>query len=92
MKTDLEDTNFSPPATSKRTDDHTLTDFSRRRHEAAALIPSGPPRGQWVFKLVTAELRGHNVPADEAVKQGVEAVRETDPDFEPRYDPQLLEQ
>jgi hypothetical protein len=59
---------------------------------AAALIPRGPPLGQWVFKLVTSELRGHNVPAAEAVKEGIAGGRGTDPDFEPRYDPQLLEQ
>ncbi len=30
------------------------TTFSRRLHEAAALIPNGPPLGQWAFKLLTA--------------------------------------
>jgi hypothetical protein len=61
-------------------------------HAPAALIPSGPPLGQWVFKLAVSEVRGHGVTGVEAVRRGTKAVRETDPDFEPRYDPQLLEQ
>ncbi len=70
---------------------HTQSDFTRRRHEAAVLIPSGPPLGQWVFKLPTSELRGHGVPGAEAVERGIEVVGETDPDFEPRYDSRILE-
>ena len=78
--------------TAKRDGVHTQSDLTRRRHQAAVLIPSGPPLGQWVFKLLTSELRGYGVPGAEAVERGIEAVRETDADFEPRYDPQLLEQ
>jgi hypothetical protein len=92
MNTALHVNDIAPPEVSRRTDGHAPDDFSRRLHDAAALIPSGPPLGQWVFKLVTSELRGANVPAAEAVRRAIEAVRETDHDFEPQYDPQLLEQ
>jgi hypothetical protein len=91
MTTDLRATKMSQLEASHRGDGHTLNDFSRRLHEAAALIPNGPPPGQRVFKLLTSELRGHDLPGAEAVKQGIEAARETDPGFEPRYDPHLLE-
>ena len=50
-------------------DGHAPGDYSRRHHEAAILIPSGPPLGQWVFKLVTSELRGQGVSSGEAVAQ-----------------------
>jgi hypothetical protein len=83
---------IASPEVSRRSDHYARNDFSRGLHDAAALIPKGPPLGQWVFKLVTSELRGDNIPAAEAVKRAIEAVRETDPDFEPQYDPQLLEQ
>ena len=92
MNTALHVKDIASPEVSRRTEGHARNDFSRRLHDAAALIPSGPPLGQWVFKLVTSELRGYDVPAAEAVKRAIEAVRETDPDFEPRYDPRLLEQ
>jgi hypothetical protein len=92
MIADMHVTELSEPDSSNPRDGLAQSELSRRRHEAAVLIPSGPPLGQWVFKLVTAELRGHNVPGAEAVKQGIEAVRQTDPDFEPQYEPQLLEQ
>jgi hypothetical protein len=75
MTTDLRATNMSQLEASHRGDGHTLNDFSRRLHHAAALIANSPPPGQRVFKLVTSELRGHNVPGAEAVKQGTEAVR-----------------
>jgi hypothetical protein len=73
-------------------DGHAPGDYSRRHHEAAILIPSGPPLGQWVFKLVTSELRGQGVSSGEAVARATRAVRGSDPDFHPRYDPRLLEQ
>jgi hypothetical protein len=92
MATDVHTTDVAHATAPKPAESQTLNDFSRQRHDAAVLIPSGPPLGQWVFKLLTSELRGDGVPGAEAVKRGIEAVRETDPDFEPRYNPELLEQ
>jgi hypothetical protein len=92
MNTDPPATNMSPLEASPRGDGHTLSDFRRWLHEAAGLIPNGPPPGQEIFKLLTSELRAHNLSAAEAVRQGIEAAREADPDFEPRYNPHLLEQ
>jgi hypothetical protein len=92
MNTALHVKDIASPEVSRRTDGHARNDSSRRLHDAAALIPSGPPLGQWVFKLVTSELRAANVPAAEAVNRAIEAVRQADHDFEPQYDPQLLEQ
>ena len=91
MNTALPVKNISSPEVSHRTDAQVVTDISRRLHDAAALIPSGPPLGQWVFKLVVSELRGQDVPAVEAVERATHAIRETDPEFEPRYHPRLLE-
>jgi hypothetical protein len=68
-----------------------LSGFQRRVHEAASYIPDGPGLGQWIFSLVTSELRGRDVAAAEAVRRAKDAVRLSDPSFEPRYDPQLLE-
>jgi hypothetical protein len=72
MTTDVHVTNLSPDA-SNAGDGHTLNDFNRRLHHAAALIANSPPPGQRIFKFVTSELCGHNVPGAEAVKQGIEA-------------------